>query len=124
MRAWGVGRLGYEVDVLFFLYAARKFLDHLIITMTDEALNEFVGQCAVEVELVPMLLVHVPGSRDFGMGIAKREGVIGLALKDEPLRTFQIEHRKNLSSDAKGEGGFVEGEILGHEWERKALFSD
>ena len=72
--------LGDERDVKFFPRATRNLLDYFIITVTDEALNEFVGERAVKVELVPVFLVHVPGTCDFGVGIAEREGVIGFTL--------------------------------------------
>jgi hypothetical protein len=82
-------------------------------TGADEALDEFVGECAVKVELVPVLLIHVPGTCDFRMAVAQFYGVIGLALEHEPLRALQVEHRKDAPPDAKGKGGFVEGEVLG-----------
>ena len=108
----------------FFAGAAWHFLYHLVITVADEALDEFVGEYAVKVELVPVLLVHVPGTCDFRMAVAQFYGVIGLALEYEPLRALQVEHRKDAPTDAKGKGGFVEGEVLGGEREGEAVFSD
>ena len=113
-----------EGDVSFILKAAREFSDHLIVTMADEALNEFIGEGAVEVELVPMLLVHVPGTCNFEMSIAKREGVIGLTFQDKPLRILKVKHGEYLTSNAKYQSCIVKGEILGDVWEREAIFSD
>ena len=70
---------------------------------------------AVEVELVPVFLVHVPGTCEFGVGIAKREGVIGFTFEHKPFGAVEVKHRKDASPDAKGKGGFVEGEVLGDE---------
>ena len=50
--------LGDERDVKFFPRATRNLLDYFIITVADEALDEFVGECAVKVELVPVLLIQ------------------------------------------------------------------
>ena len=107
--------LGDERDVKFFPRATRNLLDYFIITVADEALNEFVGERAVKVELVPVFLVHVPGTCDFGVGIAEREGVIGVALEHKPFRALQVNHRKDAPPDAKGKGGFVKGEVLSGE---------
>ena len=108
----------------FFAGAAWDFLNHLVVTVADEALDEFVGECAVKVELVPVLLIHVPGTCNFRMAVAQFYGVIGLALEHEPLRALQVEHREDASPDAKGKGGFVEGEVFGGEREGEAIFSD
>ena len=108
----------------FFAGAAGDFLYHLVITVADEALDEFVGECAVKVELVPVLLIHVPGTCYFGVSVAQFYGVVGLAFEHEPLRALQVEHRKDASPDAKGKGGFIEGEVLGGEREGEAIFSD
>ena len=108
----------------FFAGAAWQFLYHLVITVTDEALNKFLAECSVEVELVPMLLVHVPGTCNFRIAVAQFYGVVGLALEYEPLRALQVEHRKDAPPDAKGKGGFIEGEVLGSEREGEAIFSD
>ena len=54
----------------FFAGAPWHFLDHLVVTVADEALDEFVGECAVKVELVLVLLIHVPGTCNFRMAVA------------------------------------------------------
>ena len=108
----------------FFAGAAGDFLDHLVITMADEAFHKVIGKVALQEKLVPVLLVHVPSTCDFRMAVAQFYGVIGLALEHEPLRALQVEHRKDASPDAKGKGGFVEGEVLGGEREGEAIFSD
>ena len=81
--------------------------------MADEALNEFVGECAIKIDLVPVLFVHVPGTRNFRMGIAKRERIIGITFQYKPLCILKVDHCKDLASNAKNKGAFVEGEILG-----------
>ena len=58
------------------------------------------------------------------MAVAQFYGVVGLALEHEPLRALQVEHRKDAPPDAKGKGGFVEGEVFGGEREGEAIFSD
>jgi hypothetical protein len=83
--------------------------------MTDEALDEFVGERTVKIELVPVLLVHVPGPCDFRVGIAEREGIIGFALEHKPFGAVKVKHCEDASSDAKGKSGFVKGEIFGGE---------
>ena len=108
----------------FFAGAAWHFLDHLVITVADEVFNKFLAECSVEVELVPVLLVHVPGTCDFRMAVAQFYGVIGLAFEHEPLRALQVKHRKDAPPDAKGKSGFVKGEVLGGEREGEAVFSD
>lgn len=116
--------LGDEGDVEFFACAARNFLHHFIIAVADEAFHEVVGERAVEVELVPVLFVHVPCASDFGILVAQFYGVVGLALEYEPFGVLQVNHRKDAPSDAKGKGGFVEGEVLGGEREGEAICSD
>ena len=107
----------------FFAGAAWHFLDHLVITMADEALNKFLAECSVEVELVPVLLIHVPSTCNFRMAVAQFYGVIGLAFEYEPLRALQVEHREDAPPDAKCKGGFVEGEVLGGKGEGEAVCS-
>lgn len=115
--------LGDEGDVEFFACAARNFLHHFIIAVADEAFHEVVGECAVKVELVPVLFVHVPCAGDFGMSVAQFYGVVGLALEYEPFGVLQVNHRKDAPSDAKSKGGFVEGEVLGGKGEGEAVCS-
>jgi hypothetical protein len=47
-----------------------------------------------------------------------------LALEHEPLRALQVKHRKDAPPDAKGKGGFVEGEVLGGKGQSEAICSD
>ena len=107
--------LGNGSDVKCFSRAARYLLDHFVITMADEFLDERVGEGAVKVELVPVLFVHVPGACDVRVSVAQFNGVIRMALEHKPLGALQVEHRKDAPSDAKGKGGFVKGEVLSGE---------
>ena len=114
---------GDERDVEFFACAARNFLYDFVVAVADEALYEVIGECAVEVELVPVLFVHVQGACDFGMAVAQFYGVVGLALEYEPFGALKVEHCKDAPSDAKGKGGFVEGEVFGGQGEGEAVCS-
>ena len=113
-----------EGDVEFFAGVAWDFLDHLVVTVADEAFHKVIGKVALQEKLVPVLLVHVPGTCYFGVPVAQFYGVVGLALEYEPFGAFKVEHREDASPDAKGKSGFVEGEILGGEREGEAVFSD
>ena len=120
---WGDG-LGDERDVEFFAGASWNFLDHLVVTVADEAFHKVISKVAPQEKLVPVLLVHVPGTCNFRIAVAQFYGVIGLAFEHEPLGALQVEHRKDAPPDAKGKGGFVEGKVLGGEREGEAVFSD
>lgn len=112
-----------ERDVELFACAARDFLYDFVVAVADEAFYEVIGEVAVEVELVPVFFVHVPGACDFGMAVAQFYGVVGLALEYEPFGVLKVEHRKDAPSDAKGKGGLVEGEVLGGEGQGEAIFA-
>ena len=108
----------------FFAGAAWNFLDHLVITVADEAFHKVIGKVALQEKLVPVLLIHVPGTCNFRMAVAQFYGVVWLALEHEPFGAFKVEHREDAPPDAKSKGGFVEGEVLGGEREGEAVFSD
>ena len=80
--------------------------------MAYEVLDEFVGQYAVEVDLVPVLFVHVPGGSDVGVGVAEFNGIVGVALQEEPFGFLKVYHCENLAFDAKSERRFVKGEVF------------
>ena len=93
---------------------AWQFLHYLVVAVADKRTDEVVGQGAEEVQLVPMLLVHVPGGSNLGMAVAQFKGIIGLALQHEPFGTLQIDHGEDTATDAECQGGLVEGEVLGY----------
>lgn len=80
--------------------------------MAYEVLDEFVGKYAVEVYLVPVLLVHVPCRCDVGVGVAEFNGIVGVALEDEPFCFLQVNHGEDSAFDAKSERRFVKGEVF------------
>lgn len=91
--------------------------------MAYELADKFVGQYAVEIDLVPVFLVHVPCRSDVSMCVTKFDGVVGVALEDEPFGFLQVDHREDFAHDAKGKCGLVEREILGCFRQRQAVFS-
>ena len=96
-----------------FLYFSWQFLYHQFVAVAYEVLDEGVGEMAVEVELVPVLLVHVPCTRYLWMTLAQFYGIVRVALQHKPFGVVEVDHGKYLVSHAEGEGGLGEREILG-----------
>ena len=92
--------------------------------MANEVLDEFVGQYAEEIYLVPVLFVHVPCRCDVGVGVAEFNGIVGVALEDEPFGFLQVNHGEDSVFDAKRERGFVKREVLGRFRQRQAVVSN
>ena len=93
---------GTEVTVLRLLTAAPLPVD------------EVVSQRAIEVDLIPVFFVHVPGALYLCMLVAQLQGIIGVAFQYKPGGIFQVNHGKNFSLHLEGQGGFVKGEVLAH----------
>ena len=92
--------------------------------MAYEVLDEFVGKYAEEVDLVPVLFVHVPGGSDVGVGVAEFNGIVGVALQDEPFGFLQVNHGEDSAFDAKRQRGFIKREVLCCLWQRQAVVSN
>lgn len=80
--------------------------------MAYEVLDEFVGKYAEEVDLVPVLLVHMPCRCDVGVGVAEFNGIVGVALEYEPFGFLQVNHGEDSAFDAKRKRGFVKREVF------------
>lgn len=94
-----------------------EFLHHLGIAVANQGLDEIIFQRAIEIHLVPILLIPMPGAFYFGMHFPEFKGVIGITFHRNPLGAFQVEAGENLAHNPKHQGGFIKREILGNEGE-------
>ena len=81
-----------QQDRVFTLHLSAELAHHFGITVSDERLDEFVGQFAVDVKLVPVSLVHVPGTLYLAMPLTQFDPKVGIAQEHKPLSVHQIYH--------------------------------
>ena len=106
------------------LYLARYLFIHLLVGVVNERSDERVGHIAVEVDLIPMSLVHVPSSLDAAVLIAQFHRIVGLTLQYHEIGAFKVEASKYLTHEAKYQYGLVEGKRLVSKCLLQAIFAD
>ena len=105
-------------------YLAWYLLVHLFVRMVYKRAYEGFGHIAVEVYLVPMLLVPMPRSFDAVVAIAQLQCIVGLALQHHEVGSFQVEAGEYLTHETEHKGGLVEGECLIGIRLLQAIFAD
>ena len=103
---------------------ARYLLVDLLVGVVYERADECFGYVAVEVDLVPMLLVPVPRALDAVVLIAQFERIVGLALEHYEVGSLQVDTGKYLTHEAEHQCGLVEGECLVRMGFLQAIFAD
>ena len=93
-------------------YLAWYLLIYFRVGMIYKRTYEGFGHIAVEVYLVPMLLVHVPCSFDALVAVAQVNGIVGFTFKHHEIGAFEVETSEYLTHKAKHKYGLVEGECL------------
>ena len=87
------------------------------IAVAKQGLDEIIFQPSIEIHLVPILFVPMPGAFYLGMHFPEFEGVIGITFHRNPLRALQVETGENLSHNPKRQSGFIKRKILSNEGE-------
>ena len=107
-----------------FLHLAWNLLVDLLVGVVYERAYEGLGHIAVEVYLVPMLLVPVPRPLDAVVAVAQLQCIVGLALQYYKIRPFKVEAGEYLAHETEHECGLVEGECLIGIRLLQAIFAD
>ena len=106
------------------LYLARYLFVDLLVGVVYERAYEGFGHIAVEVDLIPMLLVHVPRPLDALVAVAQVDGIVGLALEHYEIGALEVEASEYLAHKAEHEDGLVEGKSLVGVGLLQAIFAD
>ena len=94
-----------------------EFLHHFGIAMAKQGLDEIIFQPTIEIHLVPVLLVPMPGTFSLGMLLPKFEGTIGITSHRNSLGALQVNTGKDPVEDSKHQGPLIKGESLSCEGE-------
>lgn len=116
-----IGLIWHLLNSKHFLVGALeliRYLSHYFgVAMADKLLYKIVLKSAQQDYLVPMFLVHVPRTFDFGIFVAKFHGIVRIAFQHEPFRVVKVNHGENLSQNTECQCRFVKWEVLRGQWQ-------
>ena len=103
---------------------AWYLLIYLLVGVVYERAYEGFGHIAVEVDLIPVQLVHVPRSFNALVLVAQFQRIVWLTLQHHEVGSLQVEASKYLTHEAKYQYGLVEGERFIGMGLLQAIFAD